>query len=215
MNSQDVFAQTKIINALLSYQQAPAYPRISWCGLGSPSITGFPSILKAEELHTLEEKINNKVENVKELDGKLVAMRFEHHLIRGSGYCSGTTAWVWNMTEKEDVRSKFVRRGLNVDDDEEELSWDVDDDEEDGNVVREDDKKPSSDCERKNDNKPSLNYEHQNVSSDERKLSGGDVFGKKIESVLRTDEDHDNRLIMDLEFESNSNFLIILKKLRK
>ncbi|GKD77781.1 hypothetical protein Tco_1340402 [Tanacetum coccineum] len=49
MNSQDAFAQTRLINALLSYQQAPAYPRISWCGLGSPSITGFPSILKAEE----------------------------------------------------------------------------------------------------------------------------------------------------------------------
>ncbi|GKB34125.1 hypothetical protein Tco_0879067 [Tanacetum coccineum] len=113
------------------------------------------------------------------------------------------------MMEKEDVRSKFVRRALNVDDDEEELSWDVDDDEEDGNVVREDDKKPSldcerkddkkpsSDCERENDNKPSLDYERENVSPDERKLSGGDVFGKKIESVLRTDEDHDNRLIMD------------------
>ncbi|GJZ40909.1 hypothetical protein Tco_0587795 [Tanacetum coccineum] len=101
------------------------------------------------------------------------------------------------MTEKEDVRSKFVRSALNVDDDEEELSWDVDDDKEDGNVVREYDKKPSSDCECKNDNKPSLDYERQNVSSDERKLSGGDVFGKKIESVLRTDKDHDNRLIMD------------------
>ncbi|GJT80036.1 hypothetical protein Tco_1054378 [Tanacetum coccineum] len=49
MNSQDAFAQTRLINALLSYQQAPAYPRISWCGLGSPSITGFPSILKVEE----------------------------------------------------------------------------------------------------------------------------------------------------------------------
>ncbi|GJT56475.1 ribonuclease H-like domain-containing protein [Tanacetum coccineum] len=60
------------------------------------------------------------------------------------------------------------------------------------------DKKPSSDCERENDNKPSLDYERENVSSDdERRLSGGDVFGKKIESVLRTDEDHDNRLIMD------------------
>ncbi|GKF89364.1 hypothetical protein Tco_0263327, partial [Tanacetum coccineum] len=106
------------------------------------------------------------------------------------------------MTEKEDVRSKFVRRALNVDDDEEELSWDVYDDEEDGNVVREDDKKPSldcereddkkpsSDCKRENDNKPSLDHERENVSSDERRLSGGDVFGKKIESVLRTDEDH-------------------------
>ncbi|GKD18694.1 hypothetical protein Tco_1207852 [Tanacetum coccineum] len=115
------------------------------------------------------------------------------------------------MTENEDVRSKFVRRALNVDDDEEELSWDVYDDEEDGNVVREDDKKPSLDCEREddkkpscgicscdeNDNKPSLDHERENVSSDERRLSGGDVFGKKIESVLRTDEDHDNRLIMD------------------
>ncbi|GJR47514.1 hypothetical protein Tco_1315617 [Tanacetum coccineum] len=48
MNSQDAFAQTRLINALLSYQQALAYPRISWCGLGSPSITGFPSILKVE-----------------------------------------------------------------------------------------------------------------------------------------------------------------------
>ncbi|GJS74088.1 hypothetical protein Tco_0706929 [Tanacetum coccineum] len=62
---------------------------------------------------------------------------------------------------------------------------------------RKDDKKPSSDCERENDNKPSLDYERENVSPDERKLSGGDVFSKKIESVLRTDEDHDNRLIMD------------------
>ncbi|GKA89874.1 hypothetical protein Tco_0811686, partial [Tanacetum coccineum] len=90
---------------------------------------------------------------------------------------------VWNITEKEDVRSKFVSRALNVDDDEEELSWDVEDEEEDGNVVREDDKKPSSDCEREddkkpssdyereNDNKPSLDYERENVSSDERKLS--------------------------------------------
>ncbi|GJW06901.1 hypothetical protein Tco_1569324 [Tanacetum coccineum] len=62
---------------------------------------------------------------------------------------------------------------------------------------RQDDKNPSSDCERENDNKPSLDYERENVSSDERRLSGGDVFAKKIESVLRTDEDHDNRLIMD------------------
>ncbi|GKA55359.1 hypothetical protein Tco_0754308 [Tanacetum coccineum] len=116
---------------------------------------------------------------------------------------------VSNMTENEDVRSKFVRRALNVDDDEEELSWDVEDEAEDGNVVREndkkpsldcereDDRKPSSDCKRENDNKPSLDHERENVSSDERRLSGGDVFGKKIESVLRTDEDHDNRLIMD------------------
>ncbi|GJS84380.1 hypothetical protein Tco_0750921, partial [Tanacetum coccineum] len=33
-------------NALMSYQQAPAYPRISWWGPGSPSITDFPSINK-------------------------------------------------------------------------------------------------------------------------------------------------------------------------
>ncbi|GJX97771.1 hypothetical protein Tco_0353569 [Tanacetum coccineum] len=31
-------------------QQAPAYLMISWCGLGSPSITGFPSILKLRDL---------------------------------------------------------------------------------------------------------------------------------------------------------------------
>ncbi|GKC28907.1 hypothetical protein Tco_1036201 [Tanacetum coccineum] len=73
----------------------------------------------------------------------------------------------------------------------------ADDDEEDGNVVHEGDKKLSLDCEREDDNKPSLDYERKNMSSDERKLSGGDVFGKKIKSVLRMNEDHDNRLIMD------------------
>ncbi|GJY30893.1 hypothetical protein Tco_0414388 [Tanacetum coccineum] len=30
-------------NALMSYQQAPTYPRISWWGPGSSSITDFPS----------------------------------------------------------------------------------------------------------------------------------------------------------------------------
>ncbi|GJZ62589.1 hypothetical protein Tco_0618726 [Tanacetum coccineum] len=32
---------------LRAIHQAPAYPRISWCGPGNPSISGFPSI-KAE-----------------------------------------------------------------------------------------------------------------------------------------------------------------------
>ncbi|GJY01724.1 hypothetical protein Tco_0359876 [Tanacetum coccineum] len=63
MNLQVAFAQTRLINALLSYQQAPSYPRISWCGLGSPSITGFPSILKAEDpaCHSLEGLGQSKV----------------------------------------------------------------------------------------------------------------------------------------------------------
>ncbi|GJX81000.1 hypothetical protein Tco_0329149, partial [Tanacetum coccineum] len=33
-----------LINAPRADQQAPAYPRISWCGPGSPSLIGFPSI---------------------------------------------------------------------------------------------------------------------------------------------------------------------------
>ncbi|GJQ90472.1 putative reverse transcriptase domain-containing protein [Tanacetum coccineum] len=34
--------------ALMSYQQAPAYPKISWWGPGSPSLIGFPSIISCE-----------------------------------------------------------------------------------------------------------------------------------------------------------------------
>ncbi|GKC60972.1 hypothetical protein Tco_1088570 [Tanacetum coccineum] len=37
-------AYHKLTNAPRADQQAPAYPRISWCGPGSPSLIGFPSI---------------------------------------------------------------------------------------------------------------------------------------------------------------------------
>ncbi|GKD23827.1 hypothetical protein Tco_1225530, partial [Tanacetum coccineum] len=172
------------------------------------------------ELHTLEEKINTKVENVKELDGKLMAMSWEEKLKvqkktaaeTGLDFSDliislenkyqqpntpaverGEIAEILKNEIVEVIYQEVVRGGGG----EGEVDEDVDDDEEDGNVVHEDDKKPSSDCERENDNKPSLDYERKNMSSDERKLSGGDVFGKKIKSVLRMDEDHDNRLIMD------------------
>ncbi|GJX72317.1 hypothetical protein Tco_0309488 [Tanacetum coccineum] len=75
MNSQDAFAQTRLINALLSYQQAPAYPRISWCGLGSPSITGFPSILKAEFLDTNTLHNKNFLSGIEIMLGKFVHLR--------------------------------------------------------------------------------------------------------------------------------------------
>ncbi|GKC99885.1 BSD domain-containing protein 1-like protein [Tanacetum coccineum] len=110
---------------------------------------------------------------------------------------------VRKMREVEDVRSKFVMRALEGDD-EEELSWDVDDDKEE-NVVRENDKKPSLDYKRENVSSSVIDDDDDN---NERKLSenvsssvvddeeivktvGGDVSDKKVElveSVRETDE---------------------------
>nr|XP_043636193.1 BSD domain-containing protein 1 [Erigeron canadensis] len=102
---------------------------------------------------------------------------------------------VYKLKQQEDLRANFVRRSLNVDD-EEELSWDVDDDEEESDLP-ETGKKHSSLVADDDMEKNSYVTIVDKINLEAAKPSDGNASDMKVESVPKTIENHDSIEITD------------------
>lgn len=122
------------------YSRFDAQLRAIQCDVGSyvedPEDTG--EYEKWKEGFVLEEK-REEVERVRgeggEVEGIFVKLVESGEVEEGVFWCRYFFK-VWELKRRENVRERLVKRAIEVDD-EEELSWDVDDDEEEGRVEME------------------------------------------------------------------------------